>query len=179
MISALIALNRKDSKSSVAPIKPATQAQQENNEKEEETKIEALPTGDSSNVCNTLSLPKEDGIEGVDASEQKDLNAFTKTKTVSPPEDRLITAIKTLAKPLSLDPLAKHDFDSFIVESYKRQRSSIVKKSVPIGAKGVFAEPEGLDTPRNLAGGSQKIASDQGKTGKPLKQVDFEMTDTD
>ena len=36
------------------------------------------------------------------------------------PEDELSKAIKTLAEPLYVDPMQRHDFDSFIVESFQR-----------------------------------------------------------
>jgi len=32
--------------------------------------------------------------------------------------DLLVSAIQTLAKPINVDPLARHDFDSFILEQF-------------------------------------------------------------
>jgi len=49
--------------------------------------------------------------------------------------DELVVAIKTLEKPSKVDPLAKHDFDSFIVESFQRQRTVLMHKKSHITLK--------------------------------------------
>ena len=66
MIGALLALNRHGEQQQNQRL----QQDLAENEKEEEQKIEALPTGESSNVGNTLSLSKEEG-EGADGAKKE------------------------------------------------------------------------------------------------------------
>ena len=42
--------------------------------------------------------------------------------------DKVIDAIKTLQRADMTNPLEKHDFDSFIIESLQRQRKLITDK---------------------------------------------------
>ena len=51
----------------------------------------------------------------------------------------MITAIKSLQKPYAIDPLVRYDYDSFVIESFQRQRSSLLnKKSLQIGSTKVL-----------------------------------------
>lgn len=136
MIASLLALNRKsiDSK------------QTSDTTGGEESKIEALPMGDLSN------LPTKEDAEHAETALKKENEAESgSAKKEAACEDKLLEAIKTLERPLRIDPLIKHDFDSFIVENFKRQRTtSIIKKNPSAPSKaGGFAPSEGPDTPRN------------------------------
>lgn len=96
--------------------------------------------------------------------------------------DELEDAIKTLQKPVMVDPLARHDFDSFIVESYKRQRHVVQHKKNQVSSKSLFAQ-EASETPQL---GPAKFI-DQSKSGgqersrgpRLAQKADVEMTETD
>lgn len=82
-------------------------------DKDEEAKADmALPTGDSTNIVSSAMLarpeeaPKDLGEEGLPTGPKS--------------EDEMITAIKSLQKPYTIDPLARYDYDSFVVESFQR-----------------------------------------------------------
>lgn len=70
----------------------------------------------------------------------------------------MLIAIKTLEKPYKVDPLARHDFDSFIVESFLRQRNVLMHKKSNVSLKTMFGQ-ENLETPKNSI-----------KIGEPSKQ---------
>ena len=86
----------------------------EEKEKDEETKIESLPTGDS-------SVPPKSEEVHKDLGEQAPSTICPPTTSVSKGEEELFAAIRSLQGPYIVDPLARHDFDSFIVETFQRQ----------------------------------------------------------
>ena len=57
-----------------------------------------------------------------------------------------------MRNPLYVDPLERHDFDSFIVESFQRQRTTVVnKKSISQMGQPAVAKESGMETPRSVS----------------------------
>ena len=126
MIGALIALNQpnkdlkseKDNKEAAKTIIENSKDSQSNNIKEEESKIDLVPqTQDSTNVVSKQEVAEVVKPDQDPKSEPQVPKVETEGSR-NQNEDSLIQALKTLQNPHIIDPLVKHDFDSFIVESF-------------------------------------------------------------
>ena len=104
-------------------------------------------------------------------------------------ENELTSAIKTLQKPLVVDPFERHDYDSFIVECYQRQRSTgVQKKSLVQGSQSINAREAAMETPRatSVVSHAKQVAEqDRQRASRVTNQkstnpyFDVVMTDTD
>jgi len=121
MIAALLALNTSlDTKFQISPESIPSMKSLEEKDKEEDAKTElALATGDSTGPVGA-SLPNRQDDDNLVELGKKEEPEFKNQTSETKCEDELVLAIKTLQKPFIVDPLAKHDFDSFIVETFQR-----------------------------------------------------------
>jgi len=119
MIAAILALNKPQDFKNLAkdPAPEAVKGCPNAYQEDEAIKSgETLLTGDSSGVILKGPAPLQEGDEALDGS-PKETGKSPKSNKDSPFEE-FAAAIRTLAKPFNVDPFARHDFDSFIVECF-------------------------------------------------------------
>lgn len=132
MIAALLALTKQSEPEPKPPVEPAPPVEQstaleskpsiadlgeeDKKEKKDEEKKEEVTPEEGKEVSESVPAPPEEAPKPENEEVQAETAPSSKPVEKAKPAFNLIEAIKSLQKPFLVDPLAKQEFDVYIVE---------------------------------------------------------------